>query len=174
MIGEVDATRFTLYGGVAPFGVVAAEWWGFVSVAWLLALLLRPLVVRRSGVAVCGRFARGSWIVAKGWSEVAGLWLSFSFLEARSDGVDAILFAVCFRCCVVDDVDGGGWRDVEVLAFSVEIVIGEFCDLFRRTILRMGSQGMTDLCRQVSEDNFLADVVDGQILRLLNDLGEEL
>ena len=63
---------------------------------------------------------------------------------------------------------------MKVLAFSIEIVVGQFRKLFRRTVVDVRCQSMTYLGWKVSEDHFFPDVINCDVLGLFDDLGEEL
>ena len=143
-----------------------------MSAIWFLALLLllRAIISGRS-IVVCGR----GFIIVKGWCEVSSRCLCFSFLsETESNGVDDVLFAICFCCCSVDIVHRRSCCGVHVLAFAIEVVVRQLRNFLRRAVFYVGGEGVANLRRQVSKDDLFLDIVESKIFSLLDDLRKEL
>ena len=102
--------------------------------------------------------------------------LGFAFLPraAGSNGVDVVVLGVGVCDFAAVDVVDGGCRRVQVFTVAIEVVVGELGQLFRRAVLCMCRQCVAHLGREVSENDLLSNVVDGEIFGLFHDVGEEL
>ena len=63
---------------------------------------------------------------------------------------------------------------MKMLTVAIEVVVGELGQLFRRAVLGVCRQRVTHLRREVSENDLLSDVVDGEVFCLFHDMCEEL